>query len=76
MFKTSFTPRQKEGFGAILQNGTHSMKVKYRVEVNNSLPLYKGQPISVSKDKIFKISDGGTDDISKVTIEKITNIIN
>ncbi|WP_327985441.1 hypothetical protein [Bergeyella porcorum] len=26
---TTFTARQKEGFGAILQNGQHTMNVKY-----------------------------------------------
>ncbi|MGV4460438.1 hypothetical protein ACQ1Q5_02770 [Ornithobacterium rhinotracheale] len=71
---TAFTKRQKEGFGAILQNGKHTMKVKYDVKTNEDYFLYKKQIISVSKDKIFKISDGGTDDITKVTIEKITKI--
>ena len=50
------------------------MKVKYDVKTNEDYFLYKKQIISVSKDKIFKISDGGTDDITKVTIEKITKI--
>ncbi|MGV4528960.1 hypothetical protein [Ornithobacterium rhinotracheale] len=68
---TSFTPRQKEGFGAILQNGEHTMKVKYN---RPNFDAEKHKTLTISKDKIYKISDGGTDDISKVTIEKITNI--
>jgi hypothetical protein len=44
--------------------------VKYNVD---GLKIDDG-PLSVSKDKIFKISDHGTDDISKVSIQKITNI--
>ncbi|CAI9429334.1 hypothetical protein MSHRCOH1_03900 [Candidatus Ornithobacterium hominis] len=50
------------------------MKVKYDVKLNDKIYFYKEQMISISKDKIFKISDGGTDDITKVTIEKITKI--
>ena len=46
------------------------MKIKYTVpglkETDNLL--------NVSKEKIFKIADGGTDDITKVTVEKITKI--
>lgn len=30
--------------------------------------------LNVSKEKIFKISDGGTDNISNVTINRITKI--
>lgn len=50
------------------------MKIKYdvRINQNNQLPyLTSNDIISVSKDKIFKISDAGTDDIANVTINKI-----
>lgn len=64
---TAFTKRQKEGFGAIINRQT-SMKIKY------SKPgeiLVTDGPLTVSSDKIFKISDAGTDDIANVTINKI-----
>jgi len=73
---TTFTERQKEGFGAIL-NGQKQITIKYGVkkgktDINNYLNA--SDKISISKDRIFKISDGGSDNISKVTIEKITSV--
>ena len=73
---TAFTARQKEGFGAIL-NGQKQITIKYGVkkgktDINNYLNA--SDKISISKDRIFKISDGGSDNISKVTIEKITSV--
>ena len=70
---TALTKRQKEGFGSII-NGQTNMKIKYdvRINQNNQLPyLTSNDIISVSKDKIFKISDAGTADIANVTINKI-----
>ena len=74
--RTAFTERQKEGFGAIL-NGQKQITIKYGVkkgktDINNYLNA--SDKISISKDRIFKISDGGSDNISKVTIEKITSV--
>lgn len=66
---TALTVRQKEGFGAILK-GQKDMKIKYGVEGITE----KDKVLQVSKDKIFKISDGGTDNISNVTVEKITKV--
>lgn len=73
---TAFTARQKEGFEAIL-NGQKQITIKYGVkkgktDINNYLNA--SDKISISKDRIFKISDGGSDNISKVTIEKITSV--
>ena len=74
--RTAFTERQKEGFGAIL-NGQKQITIKYGVkkgktDINNYLNA--SDKISISKDRIFKISDGGSDNISKVTIKKITSV--
>lgn len=66
---TAFTKRQKEGFGAII-NGQTSMNIKYNV---NGLLATQG-PLTVSNNKIFKISDAGTDNIANVTITKITKV--
>ena len=68
---TAFTERQKEGFGAIL-NGQEQMNIKYTPRDTDLLNGIKS--LKISKNKIFKISDGGTDDITKVSIEKITKI--
>ena len=65
---TAFTVRQKEGFGAII-DGQLSMKTKY-VTSN----LAKDLDIPISKDKIFKFNDAGTDNITNVTVSKITSI--
>lgn len=66
---TAFTVRQKEGFGAILK-GQKEMKIKYSVEGLTE----KDKVLQVSKNKIFKISDGGTDNISNVTVDAITKV--
>lgn len=63
---TDFTIRQKEGFGAIL-NGKTSMEIKYNVPGLNE----NEKILTVSKDKIFKIADHGTDSIDNLTIELI-----
>ena len=68
---TAFTERQKEGFGAILK-GQEQMNIKYTPRDTDLLNGIKS--LKLSKNKIFKISDGGTDDITKVSIEKITKI--
>ena len=68
---TAFTERQKEGFGAILK-GQEQMNIKYTPRDTDLLNGIKS--LKISKNKIFKISDGGTDDITKVSIEKITKI--
>ncbi|TWI01153.1 hypothetical protein IQ05_00720 [Flavobacterium tiangeerense] len=66
---TAFTKRQKEGFGAII-NGQTNMTIKYKVDW-----LIPSQgPLTVSKNKIFKIADAGTDNIANVTIEKIIKV--
>ncbi|MEP6930837.1 MAG: polymorphic toxin-type HINT domain-containing protein, partial [Flavobacterium sp.] len=66
---TALTKRQKEGFGAII-NGESSMTVKYKVD----WLLPSQGPLSVSKNKIFKIAGAGTDNIANVTIEKILKV--
>lgn len=66
---TTFTERQKEGLGAILQNEQHTMNVKYSVEGLNSKKYNK---LTISKDKIYRFYDHGKDDINNVNIEKIT----
>ena len=68
---TAFTERQKEGFGAILK-GQEQMNIKYTPRDTDLLNGIKS--LKISKNKIFKISDEGTDDITKVSIEKITKI--
>ena len=68
---TAFTMRQKEGFGAII-NGQTQMNIKYDLPKQN-LTVADG-PLKVSKDKIFKIADGGTDNIANVSIEKIIKV--
>ena len=68
---TAFTVRQKEGFGAII-NGQTQMNIKYDLPKQN-LTVADG-PLKVSKDKIFKIADGGTDNIANVSIEKIIKV--
>ena len=67
---TAFTVRQKEGFGAILQNGQHTMNVKYSRP--NLDPKVKN--LMISKDNIYRIYDHGKDNINNVNIEKITKI--
>ena len=67
---TAFTARQKEGFGAILQNGQHTMNVKYSRP--NLDPKVKN--LTISKDNIYRIYDHGKDNINNVNIEKITKI--
>jgi len=46
------------------------MNIKYNV---NGLLATQG-PLTVSNNKIFKISDAGTDNIANVTITKITKV--
>lgn len=73
---TALTKRQKEGFGAII-NGQTSMTIKYdvRINQNSQLPYLRSNDIiTVSKDKIFKIADAGTDDITYVKIGKIIKV--
>ena len=67
---TAFTARQKEGFGSILQNGQHTMNVKYSRP--NLDPKVKN--LMISKDNIYRIYDHGKDNINNVNIEKITKI--
>ena len=66
---TAFTKRQKEGFGAII-NGQTNMTIKYKVD----WLIPSQSPLTVSKNKIFKIADAGTDNIANVTIEKIIKV--
>lgn len=68
---TAFTARQKEGFGAILQNGQHTMNVKYSLPNFN---INKNDKLIISKDNIYRIYDHGKDNINNVNIEKITKI--
>ncbi|WP_163400428.1 hypothetical protein [Flavobacterium fluviatile] len=67
---TALTKRQKEGFGAII-NGQISMTIKY--DKPGEILVREG-PLTVSKNKIFKISDAGTDNIANVKIEKIIKV--
>ena len=67
---TSYTKRQKEGFRAIINNKTHTMKVKYsrpNFNVDNSPTLI------IKSDNIFRFDDHGTDNISNVNINRIKN---
>jgi hypothetical protein len=65
-----FTVRQKEGFGAII-NGQTVMRVSYdRVEYR----LTKDDSIPVSNQKIFRMYDHGTADLSQVNLEKIISV--
>ena len=66
---TAFTVRQKEGFGAII-GGQTEMRIHNDVIGTG---LTRNQLIPVSNQKIFKMFDHGTDDISKVSIQKITS---
>ena len=68
---TAFTARQKEGFGAILQNGQHTMNVKYSLPNFN---INKNDKLIISKDNIYRIYDHGKDNINNVNIKKITKI--
>lgn len=68
---TAFTARQKEGFGAILQKGQHTMNVKYSLPNFN---INKNDKLIISKDNIYRIYDHGKDNINNVNIEKITKI--
>jgi|GEM_PF-6401723 len=68
---TAFTARQKEGFGAILQNGQHTMNVKYS---RPNFDINKNDKLIISKDNIYRIYDHGKDNINNVNIEKITKI--
>lgn len=65
---TALTTRQKEGFGAII-GGQTNMKTTY---ATNSLGV--NIDIPVSNQKIFKLYDHGSDNISNVDILKITSI--
>lgn len=65
---TVFTERQKEGFGAII-NGQTSMEIKYTKSGLNASEI-----IPISKDKIFKFNDAGTDNVANVVGSKITSI--
>ena len=66
---TAFTKRQKEGFGSVI-NGQKSLKIKYGIKgLADDI-----KELKINKDKIFKISDHGTDDISKADIIKILTI--
>ena len=53
---TAFTARQKEGFGAILQNGQHTMNVKYS---RPNFDINKNDKLIISKDNIYRIYDHG-----------------
>ena len=68
---TAFTARQKEGFGAILQNGQHTMNVKYS---RPNFDINKNDKLIISKDNIYRIYDQVKDNINNVNIEKITKI--
>lgn len=48
------------------------MNIKYTPQDTDLLNGVKS--LKISKEKIFKIADGGTDDITKVSIEKITKV--
>ncbi|NDV70445.1 hypothetical protein, partial [Dysgonomonas sp. 25] len=70
---TAFTQRQKEGFGTII-NGVEERKIEYEIKHKGEVYFSKDNPLKISKNRIFKMSDTGTDDISRVTINKITSI--
>ena len=55
---TAFTARQKEGFGAIISQGSVEMEVKYKIE-NKAYTIKKGQKLRVENCKICKINDRG-----------------
>ena len=46
--------------------------IKYNLPQQN-LTVADG-PLKISKDKIFKIADGGTDNIANVTVKKIRTV--
>jgi hypothetical protein len=56
--------------GAII-NGQTSMSIKYDKPCEI---LVREGPLTLSKNKIFKISDAGTDNIVNVKIEKIIKV--
>ncbi|MCR4701328.1 MAG: hypothetical protein K5757_10355 [Bacteroidaceae bacterium] len=65
---TAYTVRQKEGFGAILKNGSVEMTVKSS--------NFKWKKIPVNSENIYKINDHGMPDcgIEKIKIERISKI--
>jgi hypothetical protein len=65
---TAFTPRQKEGFGAIL-NGQESFRLQYDKDNLSAA----SDVLKITKEKIFKIADHGqADDLENLTVERIT----
>lgn len=68
---TPYTKRQKEGFGAIVNNIKHTMKVKYS---RSNFNVNRNPTLTIEKHKIFRIDDHGTDNISNVNINKISNL--
>lgn len=50
------------------------MTVKFDVKLNGKVYLNSNSKIPISKDKIFKLSDTGTDRIDNVNIESIKSV--
>ena len=65
---TSYTKRQREGFGAIINNKKKTIKVKYTVVGFNHK---KNPEVEISKENIYRIHDHGKDNLSNVIIEHI-----
>ena len=65
---TSYTKRQREGFGAIINSKKQTIKVKYTVVGFNHK---KNPEVEISKDNIYRIHDHGKDILSNVIIEHI-----
>ena len=66
---TDFTTRQKEGWKKIA-NG-EEMKVVYSVDNNLGEELAKDVPLTISKNKVFKISDHGKAELAQTTLDPI-----
>ena len=62
---TDYTVRQKEGWEKVANGQT--LDIKYKA---GTLETSDG-PLSLNKAKVFKFSDGGTDDITKVSISLV-----
>nr|WP_311521608.1 hypothetical protein [uncultured Porphyromonas sp.] len=65
---TSYTKRQREGFGAIINSKKQTIKVKYTVVGFNHK---KNPEVEISKENIYRIHDHGKDILSNVIIEHI-----
>ena len=65
---TSYTKRQREGFGAIINSKKQTIKVKYTVVGFNHK---KNPEVEISKENIYSIHGHGKDNLSNVIIEHI-----